>query len=103
MEFFKTIMQSKLCKIYQDLQILQKSKLYNKLKIRIIKMQLNIMIADIDKKNKVFQFMNILQLKWILYNLIQKKKYKKEFQNNNNTLVTIMNIFEFLYKIQLKF
>ena len=25
--------------------------------------------------------MNILQLKWMLYNLIQKKKYKKEFQN----------------------
>ena len=55
------IMQSKLYKIYQDLQILQKLKLYNKLKMKIIKIQLNITIADIDKRNKVFQFMNILQ------------------------------------------
>ena len=37
------------------------------------------MIFDIDKKNNNFKVMNILQLKWILYNLIQKKKYKKEF------------------------
>ena len=41
-------------------------------------LQLNIMIVDIDKKNKVFQLMNILQLKWILLNLILKNDYKTE-------------------------
>ena len=44
--------------------------------------QFNIMIADIDKKNNLIKFMNILQLKWILYNLIQKKNYKKIFKKN---------------------
>ena len=34
------------------------------------------MIVDIDKKNNLFKLMNILQLKWILYNLILKKNYK---------------------------
>ena len=38
--------------------------------------QLIIMIYDIDKKNKNFKLMNILQLKWMLYILIQKKNYK---------------------------
>ena len=54
-------MQLKLCKMYQVVQILQKLKLFNKLKIKKINIQFNIMIVDIDKKNKVFQFMNILQ------------------------------------------
>ena len=35
------------------------------------------MIFGIDKKNKNFKFMNILQLKWILYIQIQKKYYNK--------------------------
>ena len=38
-------------------------------------LQLNIMIVDIDKKNKVFQLMNTLQLKWMLLNLISKNNY----------------------------
>ena len=38
--------------------------------------QLNIMISDIDMNNKNFKHMNILQSKWILYNLIQKNNYK---------------------------
>ncbi len=54
-------MQLKLCKIFKVVQTLQKLKLYNKLKIKIIKIQSNIMIVDIDNKNKVFQFMNTLQ------------------------------------------
>ncbi len=45
-------MQLKLCKIYQVVQILEKLKLFNKLKINKIKIQFNIMIVDIDKKNK---------------------------------------------------
>ena len=69
-------MQLNLCKVFKVVQILQKLKLYNKLKIKIMNLQLNIMIADIDKKNKVFQFMNILQLKWMLLNLISKNIYK---------------------------
>ena len=40
------------------------------------------MIVDIDKKNKVFKHMNILQLKWILYILILKKNYKKILNKN---------------------
>ena len=70
-------MQLKLCKMYQVVQILQKLKLFNKLKIKKINIQLIIMIADIDKKNKDFKYMNILQLKWILYILILKKNYKE--------------------------
>ena len=45
-------MQLKLCKIYQVVQILQKLKLFNKLKINKINIQFNIMIADIGNKNK---------------------------------------------------
>ena len=41
--------------------------------IKFNKILYNIMIFDIDKKNKNFKFMNILQLKWILYIQIQKK------------------------------
>ena len=36
---------------------------------------------DIDKKNKNFKLMNILQLKWILYIQIQKKYYNKVLNN----------------------
>ena len=68
-------MQSKLCKIDKVLQILQKLKLFNKSKIIQIKIQFNIMIFDIDQKNMIYKIMNILQLKWILYNQIQKKNY----------------------------
>ena len=42
-----------------------------------MKIQFNIMIHDIDKKYNNSKLMNILQLKWILQNQIQKKKYKK--------------------------
>ena len=38
--------------------------------------QLIIMIYDIDKKNSNYKPTNILQLKWMLYILIQKKNYK---------------------------
>ena len=68
-------MQLKFCKVFKVVQILQKLKSYNKLRMKIINLQLNIMIVDIDNKNKDFQLMNILQLKWILYNQIQKKNY----------------------------
>ena len=44
------------------------------------KIQYNIMNFDIDKKNKNFKLMNILQLKWILYIQIQKKYYNKIFK-----------------------
>ena len=37
------------------------------------------MIFGIDKKKHNFKLMNILQLKWILYNQIQKKYYNKIF------------------------
>ena len=70
-------MQLKLCKIHQVVQILEKLKLFNKLKINKMNIQLSIMIVDIDKKNKDFKHMNILQLKWILYILILKKNYKE--------------------------
>ena len=84
-------MQSKLCKVFKDVQILQKSKLYNKLKMKVMNLQLNIMIVDIDKKNKVFQLMNILQLKWILLNLILKNIYKIE-SNKIEMLIMILSI-----------
>ena len=35
------------------------------------------MIFDIDKKINNSKLMNILQLKWTLFNQIQKKDYKK--------------------------
>ena len=47
--------------------------------IKFQKIQYNIMMFDIDKKNNNFQFMNILQLKWILQKQIQKKNYLKIF------------------------
>ena len=69
-------MQSNLCKVFKVVQILQKLKLYNKLRTKIMNLQLNIMIVDIDKKSKIIQLMNILQLKWMLLNLISKSIYK---------------------------
>ena len=75
-------MQLKLCKIYQVVQILEKLKLFNKLKINQIQIQFNIMIVDIDKINKDFKHTNILQLKWILYILILKKNYKEILNKN---------------------
>ena len=72
--------------MYQVVQILQKLKLFNKLKINKIQIQLIIMIVDIDKKNKDFKHTNILQLKWILYILILKKNYKK-ILNKINLLI----------------
>ena len=80
-------MQLKLCKIYQVVQILEKLKLFNKLKINQIQIQFNIMIVDIDNKNKDFKHMNILQLKWILYILILKNNYKKIFKIIQNLIM----------------
>ena len=40
------------------------------------------MIVDIDKNKNNIKFLNILQLKWILQNLIQKKNYKKIFKKS---------------------
>ena len=40
------------------------------------------MIVDIDKKNNNYKLMNILQLKWILYNLTLKKIYKMILMKN---------------------
>ena len=51
------------------------------------------MIVDIDKKNNNLKLMNILQLKWILFNLILKKKYKKILSNKNNMIQVIIRIF----------
>ena len=49
--------------------------------------QFNIMIVDIDKKNNNLILMNILQLKWILYILIQKKNYKKIFKKTMTKMI----------------
>ena len=70
--------------MYQVVQIFKKFQLYNKLKINLINIQFNIIIVDIDKKNKDFKHTNILQLKWILYILILKKNYKKILNKNQN-------------------
>ena len=51
------------------------------------------MIVDIDKYNNNFKYMNILQLKWILLNLILKKKYKKILKIKNNIIQVIIRIF----------
>ena len=51
------------------------------------------MIVDIDKKNNNYKVMNILQLKWILFNLILKKKYKKILKIKNNIIQLIIRIF----------
>ena len=80
-------MQLKLCKIYQVVQILEKLKLFNKLKINKIKIQFNIMIVDIDNKNKDIKHMNLLQLKWIQYNLILKSNYNKILNKMKNLIM----------------
>ena len=51
------------------------------------------MIVDIDNKNNNYKVMNILQLKWILFNLILKKKYKKILKIKNNIVQIIIRIF----------
>ena len=56
-------------------------------------MLLIIMIRDIDKKNSKFKYMNILQLKWILQNQIQKKNYKIIFKIINNLIHNIIKLF----------
>ena len=86
--YFIKNMQLKLCKMYQVLLILEKFKLFNKLKINQIQIQFNIMIVDIDKINKDFKHMNLLQLKWILYNLILKKNYKKILKKINQLVMS---------------
>ena len=58
--------------------------------------QFNIMIVDIDKKNNHLIFMNILQLKWILQNLILKKNYKKILKKIKIMIQIIIKIFIFL-------
>ncbi len=58
-----------------------------------MKIQYNIMMFDIDKKNNNFRVMNILQLKWMLLNLIQKNNYNKILKTINNL---IMQIFIYL-------
>ena len=54
----------------QEIQILKKLKLLNKLDN--MKIQYNIMITIIDKKMKNIIILNILQLKWKLQKQIQK-------------------------------
>ena len=51
------------------------------------------MIVDIDKKINNLKVMNIMQLKWILFNLILKKKYKKILKIKNNIVFMIIRIF----------
>ena len=55
--------------------------------IKIINIQFNIMIVDIDKKNNNYKLMNILQLKWILYNLILKSNYNKILKKIKNLIM----------------
>ena len=87
----------------QVVLILEKLKLFNKLKIIKIKIQFNIMIDDIDKNNNKLIFLNILQLKWILQDLIQKKNYKKILKKIKIIVQIIIKIFINHYVIQLKF
>ena len=63
--------------------------------IKFQKIQYNIMMFDIDKKSNNFKLMNILQLKWILQNQIQKKYYNKVL---NNKMIKKMNI-DLIFKI----
>ena len=57
------------------------------------------MIVDIDKKNNNYKLMNILQLKWILYNLTLKKIYKMILIKN--MIQTIIKLFIFHLNILL--
>ena len=54
-------------------------------------------MSDIDKKNSNFKVMNILQLKWMLFNLIQKNNYNKILKIINNLII---KIFINIYKMQ---
>ena len=54
------------------------------------------MIVDIDKKNNHLIFMNILQLKWILYILTLKKNYKKILKKIKIMIQINIRIFIFL-------
>ena len=65
-----------------------------------MKIYYNIMIVDIGKKNMDLQLMNILQLKWMLFILIQKNYYKLIFK-----IITqfIMKIYIIYSEIQYKF
>ena len=51
------------------------------------------MIVDIDKKNNNLIFMNILQLKWILYILTLKKNYKEILKKIKIIIQVIIKIF----------
>ena len=77
--------------ILQNLKLLNKFQITKKLIIFKDKILYNIMIFDIDKKNKNFQIMNILQLKWILYNQIQKNNQNKIF-NKIKLIIDIIYI-----------
>ena len=66
--------------IEKVLQIFKKLELSNKFKkVNKVIIQYNIMIFDIGKKIYKSKFMNILQLKWMQYNLIQKRIYHNKF------------------------
>ena len=66
--------------IEKVLQIFKKLELSNKFKkVNKVIIQYNIMIFDIGKKMYKSKFMNILQLKWMQYNLIQKRIYHNKF------------------------
>ena len=54
-----------------------------------IKIQYNIMITIIDKKKNNLIILNILQLKWMLQNKIQKNYYNKVL---NNKMIKKINI-----------
>ena len=65
-----------------------------------MKIYCNIMIVDIDNINKNLEKMNILQLKWMLFILIQKKYYKLIFKI---IIQFIMKIYIIYSEIQSKF
>ena len=50
------------------------------------------MIVDIDKNNNNFKLRNILQLKWILYNLTLKNNYKIIFKITRKLIIKIFII-----------
>ena len=62
--------------------------------IKFQKIQYNIMMFDIDKKNSNYKLTNILQLKWMLYIQIQKKYYNKVLNNKIKIKLIIILIME---------
>ena len=52
------------------------------------------MIVDIDNKNKDFQFMNILQLKWILLNLISKNNYNIKLNKDHPAFLSFFKLLD---------